>query len=175
MWFFDAAGTVNIAEGNTTKKLANSISYSIDDKFTIKRTGTTITYLINDVLIYTSTITIASTTPLGLKFLVNSSATPNSFGIINATITFNPNANVMFIGDILTKTGCFKKQFLTVDIPNASLLNFTINGIAAPVISYAGFNHLMPVPVSGSIVLNSTLSLFFNSDELLGLICSSYE
>jgi hypothetical protein len=65
--FLNNNGTVSVAEGGTTKGTFGS--YATGDKFRVVRTGTTVTYLHNGNLIYTSTV--ASTTKLYADFSIN--------------------------------------------------------------------------------------------------------
>lgn len=144
-----------VREGSATAKTGSSFTHAFGDKFTIRRTGTVITYLKNDVAVYTSTN--ASTLPLTpIMFCDYDSAQNNSRGVINSTITYTPNRAMMFAGDIIDQSGCFDRKFLGLEYSPSTTFKLKIDGVDAPVTiadTFYGQLHKVTTPVPGQITV----------------------
>lgn len=167
---FNSTTAGEIREASITAKTGSSFTYAFGDKFTIRRTGTTIQYLKNDVVI--STTTGASTLPLTpIIYCDYDSTDNNSRGVINCTVTTTPNRPMMFAGNINTQTGCFNRKFLTVEWDPVSTIKLKIDGVDAPVTISArdyGFLHNTTSPAPGQVTLLPYSGIFLFNDADVG-------
>lgn len=147
----------------TTRILTNGT-----EKFTIKRTGNTITYLVNDVLVYTSTIT--STLPL--RGMIRMPSGDNQRLFYGMSLTYNESRNVVRIGSAVNQTGIYDSRYAMVEawLTNPRSMVVTIAGVAATIITDP-----MVAPLAGQVlVLQKSGMLVFNSaDAGKAVTCSS--
>ncbi len=162
--FFDTDSvTARIRLGSTTN-VGTAYSFNGTEKYTIKRVGNIITFLIDDVLWHT--VNSASTNPLQMR-LWHNSTTGRSQGIVNAKMTLTSTNNIMFVGNVLNSTGCFNKTFIQVDATNVNSCKFYIDGILAPVTVSNTYLTSMAIPAVGAITFSSLMGLLlFNPADV---------
>ena len=164
---FTATGG-DVREGSGTAKTGSSFTHAFGDRFTIRRTGTTIQYLKNDVVIFTTTG--ASTLPLTPVIYCDHESMNQSRGVINSTITYTPNRAMMFAGDITDQTGSFNRKFLGLEYSPSTTFKLKIDGVTAPVTiadTAYGQLHKVTTPVQGQItVIPYAGILIFNANDV---------
>lgn len=155
--------TARIRLGSTTN-VGTAMTYIGSDRFTIKRVGNVITFLVNGVLWHT--VSGASTNPLQMRLWHNSTS-GISQGIVYAKMTLTTTRDVMFVGDVLNSTGCFNKTFVQVDATNVNSCKFYIDGILAPVTVSNTYMTIMAIPAAGAITFSSLMGLLlFNPADV---------
>ena len=126
-FIFDYTG---FAAWESGTKMTTSAALALGDTFGITRTGSTVSYLHNGSVFYTSTV--ASSAPLTGLIRAYGEYTRT---ITNMTLTYNETRPVLTIGDQGTQKGIFDPNFVMVEayITNPPTYSVTINGNPATV------------------------------------------
>jgi hypothetical protein len=127
---FNNSGYV-VTEDDTAK--TTNVAPTLPQKYSIKRVGSTITYLVNDVLVYTSTIT--SSNPLCGIIRMPDSDPGRTF--YDMTLTYNETRPVLKIGSPVNQTGVYDPNYAMIEawLTTPQTISVTLNGVAATVIT----------------------------------------
>lgn len=133
-----------VTEDDVTK--TSVIVPTIAQKYTIKRVGNTVSYLVNDVLFYTSTI--SSGAPLRAIFRMPYNDSYRTF--YNMSVTYNETRPVVKIGDIANQTGVYDPNYAMIEawLTAPATHSITIDGVAATVITDPSI-----APLPGQVLL----------------------
>lgn len=127
---FSSNGYV-ITEDDTAKTTV--VAPTVAQKYTIKRVGSTITYLVNDVLVYTSTITNANP----LRGIIRMPTADAGRAFYDMSLTYNETRPVLKIGNPVNQTGVYDPNYAMIEawLTTPSTISVTLNGVAATVIT----------------------------------------
>ena len=158
-------GTIDIVE-NGILIVADVGTYTLDTIFRIRKTSTVVTYHIDDgvteTLLHTSSI--AATAPLYAMAVFPY----QSFGIVDAVMSYTRLDNMLTIGDPITLTGSFNPNFLLVDSQDPTSYEIFIDGNPAVVIEQHDVTYQEIVfPAVGEVYLDGKAGwLIFNSADI---------
>ena len=158
---FNPIGTVDVYESGTLVSSAVT-TFTVEDKFRIRRTGTVITYEKEDnannvTVLYTSTV--ASSGILQPRVMLNK----EGCAFCEIKVNYNRPAHLMSIGDPLTLTGSFDPNFLRVEVLDTSTIKIQLDGIDAPINVSELIYSDMQIPAPGEITINGKTGwLLFN-------------
>lgn len=153
---FNNSGYV-VTEDDTAK--TTNVAPTVPQKYSIKRVGSTITYLVNDVLVYTSTIT--SSNPLRGIIRMPDSDPGRTF--YDMTLTYNETRPVLKIGSPVNQTGVYDPNYAMIEawLTTPQTISVTLNGVAATVITDPTVD-----PAAGQVLLLQKAGmLVFNSAD----------
>lgn len=146
-----------VTEDDVTK--TTNVAPTVAQKYTIKRVGSTITYLVNDVLIYTSTITNSNT----LRGIFRMPSSDNTRTFYDMSLVYNENRRVLKIGSPVNQTGVYDANYAMIEawINNPQGISITLNGVAATVLTDPAV-----APAAGQVLLlQKSGMLVFNAAD----------
>lgn len=155
-----------VAEDDVTK--TTRTLPGTNNKYTIKRVGSTITYLVNDVLVYTSTITSAN--PLRVLVRMPNSDTTRMF--YDMKVTYNESRRVLKIGNSSNQTGVYDTRYAMIEafVTTPRTTAVTLNGVPATIITDP-----VGTPAAGQVLLlqKSGMLVFNPADAGKTVTCSA--
>jgi hypothetical protein len=128
--------------------------------YSISRTGNTITYMVDGVVVYTSLVT--STSPLRGIFRMPSNDSSRS--IFDMKVSYNEIRPVVKIGNASNQTGVYDQNYAMVEawLNNPQTIKVSIDGNPATVITDPSI-----VPVAGqALLLQKSGMLVFNTADI---------
>lgn len=138
------------------------------DKFTIKRTSGVITYLVNDVVIFTSVAT--NTSPL--RGIIRMATSDNARTFYGMKMTYSDTRRIIRIGSAVNQTGVYDTRYAMIEawLTNPRTMKVTINGILAEVLTDP-----LASPLPGQVLLlqKSGLLVFNPADEGKAVTCEA--
>lgn len=128
-------------------------------KYTIQRTGDIITYLVDDVLFYTSTVT--STGPM--RVIMRMPPSDNNRTFYDMSITYNETRPAVRVGDLVNQTGVYDSRYAMVEawMDSPRTASISLDGVPAIIVTDP-----KTVLVPGQVLLlqKSGLLVFHPSD-----------
>lgn len=157
-WAFRFNNSGYLVTEDDTAKTTN-VAPTVVQKYTIKRVGSTITYLVNDVLIYTSTITSANP----LRGIIRMPVSDNSRTFYDMSLTYNETRRVLKIGSPVNQTGVYDSNYAMIEgwLTTPQTISVTLDGVPATVITDPAV-----APAAGQVLLLQKAGmLVFNSAD----------
>ena len=167
-WAFQFRYDGYLVAENDVARTTRTLPDKDNQKYSIKRSGSTVTYYVDDILIYTSLVT--SSNPLRVMIRTPSSDQCRSY--YNMTCTYTEQRRVLKIGSPINQTGIYDPTYAMVEawLTDPRTTKITIDGNPAEVLTDP-----LATPLQGQVLLLQKCGmLVFNpADEGLPVTCEA--
>lgn len=167
-WAFQFRYDGYLVAENDVARTTRTLPDKDNQKYSIKRSGSTVTYYVDDILIYTSLVT--SSNPLRVMIRTPSSDQCRTY--YNMTCTYTEQRRVLKIGSPINQTGIYDPTYAMVEawLTDPRTTKITIDGNPAEVLTDP-----LATPLQGQVLLLQKCGmLVFNpADEGLPVTCEA--
>lgn len=147
-----------VTENDT--QLTTPTPLGVEDQFSIRRVGDTITYYVNNNLVYTSSVTSTST----LRGLIRMPSNDAARTYYNMRVSYNETRPALKIGNLLNQTGIYDPRYAMIEAwlsdPHTAKVN--IDGVPADILT-----NPLDEPMPGQVLLlQKSGMLVFHPDDV---------